>query len=109
MTCRHETLALSPVPSMVAAVAVAAGCGEDFDPYNRLTGLRVLAIKAEPPAAGPGGECHAVARAGLHPTLTPLVFAPAGDVGHLPWSWCPLPGSASDGYPAAISDGGSWR
>ena len=57
----------APVPSIVAVALAAglAGCGEDFDPFNRLTSLRVLAIKAEPAQPRPGRDHHAVG-AGLH-------------------------------------------
>ena len=44
----------------------AAGCTEEFDPYNRLTALRVLAIRSEPPTARPGRDRRAVG-AGLRP------------------------------------------
>jgi hypothetical protein len=71
------------------------GCGEDFDPYNRLVGLRVLAIKAEPPAPALGEST----------TLSPLVYVPEGD-GPLTysWSWCPVPGAANDGYPCQVQE-----
>jgi hypothetical protein len=93
-------------PSVVIASLAAGlgGCGEDFDPFNRLVGLRVLAIKAEPPSPGPGETT----------TLSALVFTPpatsmAGDAGPAPvtyqWSWCPLPGSANEGYPCTVSEG----
>jgi hypothetical protein len=79
--------------SVLAAGAL--GCGEDFDPYNRLTGLRVLAIKAEPPAPALGETT----------TLTPLVYTPegAGPV-TFAWSWCPVPGPASEGYPCQVRE-----
>jgi hypothetical protein len=59
-----------------------AGCFPSFDPASHVEGLRVLAIKAEPPTLAPGETA----------TLTPLVFgAPVS----YRWSLClrpPLPG-----------------
>jgi hypothetical protein len=88
----------------IVAVTLAAGlggCGEDFDPFNRLTSLRVLAIKADPPSPGPGETA----------TLSALVYTPPSamsDAGAAAvtyqWSWCPLPGSASEGYPCTIGE-----
>jgi hypothetical protein len=65
-------------------------CNLDFDPASHISGLRILAIKAEPPELAPG----------MTATLTPLVFdsggADAGTVDYQ-WSYClqpPLPGSS---------------
>jgi hypothetical protein len=78
-----------------------AGCGEGFDPFNRLTGLRVLAIKADPPLPALGETA----------TLSALIYTPSqmpAGAGPTPvsfqWSWCPFAGSASDGYPCAINE-----
>ena len=90
-------------PSIVACSLATglAGCGEDFDPFNRINTLRVLAIKAEPASPGPGETT----------TLSTLIFTPPaamGDAGPPPityqWSWCPLPGSANQGYPCSVSE-----
>jgi hypothetical protein len=80
---------------LVAALLLAAGCGADFEPYNRLSKLRVLAIRSEPPAPAPGESA----------TLTPLIYTPEGDppVSYA-WSWCPAPGLASSGYPCLVSE-----
>jgi hypothetical protein len=67
-----------------------AGCGPTFDPASLLTGLRVLAIKAEPPEVAPGETS----------LLTPLIVDSRGmDAGtpRATWSLClqaPLPGAA---------------
>jgi hypothetical protein len=75
-------------------LGLATGCGPDFDPYNRLTGLRVLAIQSDPAAPGPGETT----------TLTPLVFTPEpGAAVTYAWSWCPFPGEASAGYPCQVT------
>jgi hypothetical protein len=71
------------------------GCGEEFDPYNRLVELRVLAIKAEPPAPALGEST----------VLTPLVYTPEGQGPvTFSWSWCPVPGAANDGYPCQVKE-----
>jgi hypothetical protein len=71
------------------------GCGEDFDPYNRLAGLRVLAIKAEPPAPAMGETT----------TLSALVFSEEADPNvSFAWTWCPLPGPANEGYPCLVQE-----
>jgi hypothetical protein len=76
-------------------------CSGDFDPYNRLTSLRVLAIRSEP--AVPLGDETA--------TFSALVFAPApGDPQSADptltyaWQWCPFPGTSNDGYPCLVDD-----
>jgi hypothetical protein len=68
--------------------ASAAGCAEDFDPYNRLTALRVLAIASDPPNPGPGETA----------TLRPLLHVPNGETPTFAWSWCPVSGNANEGY-----------
>ena len=84
----------------------AAGCGEDFDPYTRLTSLRVLAIKSEvttQPANASGG-LQVSPGPGETATLTPLMFVPDGDViTAWSWRWCPLAGSPNNGYQCAFA------
>jgi hypothetical protein len=77
------------------AVLGMIGCGEDFDPYNRLNSLRVLAIASEP--ASPGSAETA--------TLTPLIYATEDDppLGYA-WSWCPLAAPIPDGGECAIDE-----
>jgi hypothetical protein len=73
----------------------AAGCSGDFDPYGRLTALRVLAVQSEPVAPGPGAST----------TLTPLVYTSPGDtVTSLAWSWCPFAGDLADGAPCLLTE-----
>jgi hypothetical protein len=80
------------VPLSVLALA---GCGEDFDPYNRLNSLRVLAIASDP--ASPGSSETA--------TLTPLIYATED---HPPlsfaWSWCPVAAPIPDGGECAVDE-----
>jgi hypothetical protein len=103
MTSRLSSVVAAAV---VATAVAAAGCGEDFDPYTRLTSLRVLAIKSEvmtqPPNAS--GGYQASPGPGDTTTLTPFVFVPAGDVvTSWSWRWCPLAGSPSNGYRCAFA------
>ncbi len=37
-----------------ASLSSLSGCGADFDPGSRVTGLRVLAVRADNPYAAPG-------------------------------------------------------
>ena len=85
---------MSSRPRWTLALALAAGCA-DFDPYGRLTALRVLAVQSEPVAPA----------ADETTTLTPLVYAAPGDeITATQWSWCPFPGPAADGYPCLITE-----
>jgi hypothetical protein len=83
---------------LFATVAV-AGCGPDFAPYERLTSLRILAVKSEPVAPAPGDKT----------TLSALVYTPPPADPATPtavsyeWSWCPFVGTASAGYPCLIT------
>jgi hypothetical protein len=80
------------VPLSVLAIT---GCGEDFDPYNRLSSLRVLAIASEP--ASPASSETA--------TLTPLIYATEDDppIGFA-WSWCPLAAPIPEGGECAVDE-----
>lgn len=69
------------------AAAAGAGCGGSFDPYNRLTSLRVLAIRSEPVAPMTGETT----------TIDARVYTLAGHDVTYDWSWCPFataPGAA---------------
>jgi hypothetical protein len=79
----------------LAAAALAGGCGKEFDPYNRLTSLRVLAVRADKPLPATGETA----------TLRPLVYT-TKDSGPLTytWSWCPFPGSENDGYRCRVDE-----
>jgi hypothetical protein len=79
-------------PALALLVLVAA-CS-DFEPYNRLSKLRVLAIKSEPALPAPGETA----------TLTPLVYAPPGVSVQLAWSWCLLSGAPTAGFPCLVGE-----
>ena len=74
--------------AMIASAGAGAGCGGSFDPYNRLTSLRVLAIRSEPVAPATGETSKIDAK----------VYSVLGhDVTTYAWSWCPFataPGAA---------------
>jgi hypothetical protein len=77
----------------------ASGCGADFDPYNRLTTFRVLALVADPPTPGSGETANVSAL-----VYTPELGATESPAGlSYQWSWCPFPGSPNDGYPCQVT------
>jgi hypothetical protein len=90
-----KELALGPRRAALAWLSTAAfmGCDSDFEPYNRLTQLRVLAIQSEPARPGPGETAQ----------LVPLLYVPDGEVATTSWSWCPLLDDA-DGSPCLVSE-----
>jgi hypothetical protein len=63
-----------------AALVLTAGCDSDFEPYNELSSLRVLAIQSAPAAPAPGERS----------ALTPLIYVPEGRTVTSAWSWCPV-------------------
>jgi hypothetical protein len=69
----HRALATALVTALSLAAAIS--CGGDFEPGSRVTKLRVLAVRADPPFARPGEEVR----------LEALVFDPAGRT--LSWGW----------------------
>ena len=69
------------------------GCGDDFAPPSVVTGLRVLALQADPLEVGPG---EAVT---VRPTLA---VDPADPVASLTWSFCPLTLGAATGHRCAL-------
>jgi hypothetical protein len=79
---------------LVVLALATATCSDDFTPYNRLEGLRVLAIQSEPVSPAFGQTT----------TLTPLVFAQQGEVVSYAWSWCPLAGPAAQDAPCLVDE-----
>lgn len=85
---------------LLPAIFTGAGCGGDFDPYERLTSLRILAIQSEPVAPAPGEMT----------TLSALVYVPPPADGApaptvtMKWSWCPFVGPANAGYPCLVTE-----
>ena len=84
-------------PLLLLLPALVAGCsGPDFTPISRLDKTRVLALRAEPVNLRPGDAT----------TLDLLVYAPPGSSNAITytWSWCPVLGSAADGYTCPFTD-----
>lgn len=79
--------------SMVAG-ALAVACGPEFDPFNEVIGLRVLAVRAEPPAIASGETAE----------LDALVHEPDGGAASYRWSWCPMTLGSATGFECAVSE-----
>lgn len=79
--------------SLVLAFSAVA-CGDSFTPYNEVRELRVLAMRASPASPAPGETT----------TLDALVVSPSGEALTYAWSWCPLVGTASEGYPCLVDE-----
>ncbi len=80
---------------LVLSLLAGSGCNDPFDPFNRLTSMRVLAIRSDPPLPAPGETV----------TLSALVYSTPDDPPlSYEWSWCPLPGPSDQGHPCQISD-----
>jgi hypothetical protein len=74
-----------------AALELAQACGGDFDPGSRVTGLRVLAVRADAPYAAPGQTVH----------LEALVVDPRQR--ELTWAWGLCVNPASSTAPACVA------
>lgn len=85
----HPTL---PLLLLVAA----AGCAPDFDPASEISGLRVLAVRAEPPELAPADDGSAPAGAAIDALLAhPLQAAdPSRRATVLHLACTPAPGDA---------------
>lgn len=79
--------------SIAVCLATMTGCGDDFAPYNLVSEPRLLAIRAEPPVAGPSQVV----------TLDTLVHAPGITPAH-DWSWCPVAAGSANDYRCAVSE-----
>jgi hypothetical protein len=79
-----------------SALPAGAGCGGDFDPYNRLNSLRLLAIRSTPVAPATGETTTLDALVYTTPKMTdPVLYH---------WTWCPLPGPANGGYQCLVTE-----
>jgi len=79
---------------VTVALGAGAGCSDDFEPYGRLSSLRVLGIVGDPAAPATGETT----------TLSALVFTPTDEPVTYAWSWCPVPGPSRDQYPCLLSE-----
>lgn len=94
-TARLAKLSALSLAASLAALAAGAGCDASFAAYDRLAALRVLAIRSDPvsPAAGETAN------------LSALVYTPPGQpVTSYAWSWCPLVGPSTSGYPCLLTE-----
>lgn len=82
---------------LLLAWVTALACGDDFPVYSELEGLRVLAVRADPPAVGPGQVTE----------LSALVFDGDGEPDELryAWSWCPARAPSAAGGECLIDEG----
>jgi hypothetical protein len=87
--------------ALVALVAgfAGAGCGQSFAPFNRLTGLRVLAVRSGAQAGEPVAPAM-----GESTTIDALVYVPDGTAPTYQWSWCPFEGNPNDGYQCPVTE-----
>jgi len=69
-----------------------AGCEPEFDPYNELAGLRVLAVRAEPAELSEGEST----------TLDALIYEQDGKAVARKWSFCPWTADPNDGYTCPV-------
>jgi hypothetical protein len=78
---RHAAL----VALRICLAIVLPSCGSDFDPSSRVTGLRLLATRADAPFAAPGEEVH----------LESLVTDGLGRSYQVAWGICERPASTT--------------
>lgn len=81
--------------ALAVALGAGSGCSDDFEPYSRLSSLRVLGIAGDPAAPFTGETT----------TLSAMVFTPTDEPVSYSWTWCPLPGPSRDEYRCQISEG----
>jgi len=93
-TAQRWIAGIASIAAPLALTLLAASCTRGFDPFNEVEKLRVLGIRAEPPALGPGESAE----------LTALVYEPDGDEIAYRWSWCPLPTTALNGYECLLDE-----
>jgi len=94
---RDASVGLLGVAALAVIAGAAGGCRPEFPPYNRVTGLRVLAIRSEPAAPITGEEA----------TFSALVVTPSSlptpEIAYQ-WSWCPLAGDPGQGYRCVVDE-----
>jgi len=81
-------------PWIMATALGASACTSPFSPYNTIESLRVLAVRATPPTPSPHDAV----------VLDALVVSPDHEPITYAWSWCPVLGNASAGYPCLLDE-----
>ena len=101
--CSCAATAALVVLALGLASTAGWGCSSDSSPYNRLTSLRVLALRSDPAVPLPGQTATLSAKVF---TPSPDPQAPTADDPSLTyaWSWCPFPGTAGTGYPCLVTN-----
>jgi hypothetical protein len=94
------------IATFVVSLGLAAGCGPAFDPASEVQGLRVLAIRAEPPEIAPVSDGSAPARAALGSLVVHPDFAsnPGRGATVLHLACTPAPGDGTATLCAALSE-----
>lgn len=69
-----------------------SSCGPEFDPYNELEGLRVLAVRSEPAELTESETAR----------LDALLYNATKDETRTTWSVCPWNGDPNDGYECPV-------
>jgi hypothetical protein len=78
---------------ILSGAVLLASCSNSFDPYNKLIGFRVLAVKAEPPDLAPA-QTSSVSVLTYDDVEEPTAFS---------WSWCPFANGVDQGYSCAVT------
>ena len=83
--------------AILCFAALACACADPFDPASYVQGLRVLAVRAEPPEVAPGGST----------TLTSLAVDTTGAAVQIQWTACTEPAVTGSGVinPACFGGG----
>jgi hypothetical protein len=80
---------------IAVAASIGGGCAPSFDPFNRLETLRVLAVRSDPVSPASGETAN----------LSALIYTVPGEpVTSYAWSWCPLVGPSTAGYPCLVTE-----
>ena len=77
----------------MSALCLSVGCGETFDPFEKVQGLRVLGVSADKPALLPGEDT----------VLDALLHQDPDVEVKWQWDWCPFPSGPQDEYECGIS------
>lgn len=90
-----KTYRSQPWGLALLGLLLASACGEDFDPYGRITEFRVLALRADPPDVR-SGERTRIEALVVGTATTALV--------QYRWRWCPLIGSPNQGFECLLDE-----
>ena len=90
----RRLLIAQAVLTTLTSLLFLSGCSEEFEPFNEVRKLRILAIQAEPPTLMPGETSD----------IRALVFEPEGELVEYQWDWCPLRTGSEAGFECAITE-----